>query len=46
MDTISEEEKYGNSGDKFYVAGKALVGGAEGISNFVNSALEVRNYTF
>lgn len=42
VDTISEEEKYGNSGDKFYSAGKAIVGGAEGISNLVNSALEVR----
>ncbi|KAJ8737720.1 hypothetical protein PYW08_000315 [Mythimna loreyi] len=41
VDTIREEEKYGNSGDKFYSAGKALVGGAEGVSNFVNSVLEV-----
>lgn len=42
VDTISESEKYGNTGDKFYTAGKSIVGGAEGISNFVNSALEVR----
>lgn len=41
MDTIKEEEKYGNSGDKFYSAGRALVGGAQGVSNFVNSVLEV-----
>ncbi|KAJ8737116.1 hypothetical protein PYW07_000387 [Mythimna separata] len=41
VDTIREEDKYGNSGDKFYSAGKALVGGAEGVSNFVNSVLEV-----
>lgn len=41
VDTISEEEKYGNTGDKFYGAGRALVGGAEGVSNLVNSVLEV-----
>ncbi|XP_013184858.2 uncharacterized protein LOC106130550 [Amyelois transitella] len=41
VDTIKEEEKYGNSGDRFYSAGRALVGGAEGVSNFVNSIIEV-----
>lgn len=41
MDIIKEEDKYGNSGDKFYVAGRALVGGAEGVSNLVNTVLEV-----
>ncbi|XP_047040468.1 uncharacterized protein LOC124644873 [Helicoverpa zea] len=46
VDTISEEEKYGNSGDKFYSTGKALVGGAEGLSNFVNSILEVPGTIF
>uniref|UniRef100_A0A2A4JV29 Uncharacterized protein n=1 Tax=Heliothis virescens TaxID=7102 RepID=A0A2A4JV29_HELVI len=46
VDTISEEEKYGNSGDKFYSTGKALVGGAEGFSNFINSVLEVPGTVF
>ncbi|CAH0703414.1 unnamed protein product [Spodoptera exigua] len=46
VDTIREEEKYGNSGDKFYSAGKAIVGGAEGLSNFVNSVLEVPGTVF
>lgn len=41
VDTIIEEEKYGNTGDKFESAGRALVNGAEGISNLVNSILEV-----
>lgn len=41
VDTIHEEEKYGNHGDKFYAAGKAIVGGAEGVSNIVNTVLEV-----
>ncbi|KAI8430758.1 hypothetical protein MSG28_000926 [Choristoneura fumiferana] len=46
VDTISEEEKYGNTGDKFYGAGRALVGGAEGVSNLVNSVLEVPGTIF
>lgn len=41
VDTIQEEEKYGNTGDKFYAAGRAIVGGASGVSNLVNSVLEV-----
>ncbi|XP_026499316.2 uncharacterized protein LOC113403089 [Vanessa tameamea] len=41
VDTIREEDKYGNDGDKFRNAGRAIVGGAEGISNFINSILEV-----
>lgn len=41
VDTIKEEEKYGNHGDKFYNVGRAVVSGAEGVSNFVNSVLEV-----
>ncbi|XP_050360608.1 uncharacterized protein LOC126780304 [Nymphalis io] len=41
VDTIREEDKYGNDGDKFRNAGRAIVGGAEGISNFFNSILEV-----
>ncbi|XP_014369921.2 uncharacterized protein LOC106719944 [Papilio machaon] len=41
VDTIKEEEKYGNNGDKFYSAGRAIVSGAENVSNFVNTVLEV-----
>ncbi|XP_059045824.1 uncharacterized protein LOC131841525 [Achroia grisella] len=41
VDTIQEEEKYGNTGDKFYGTGRAIVSGAEGVSNFVNSVIEV-----
>lgn len=41
MDTIKEEDKYGNNGDKFYSAGRAIVNGAENVSNFVNTVLEV-----
>lgn len=41
-----ESEKYGNTGDKFYSAGKAIVGGAEGFANFVNTILEVRYFNF
>ncbi|XP_063373222.1 uncharacterized protein LOC134661186 [Cydia amplana] len=46
VDTIKEEEKYGNSGDKFITAGRALVNGAEGVSNIVNSVLEVPGTIF
>ncbi|XP_023945508.1 uncharacterized protein LOC112051179 [Bicyclus anynana] len=46
VDTIKEEEKYGNSGDKFRDTGRAIVNGAEGISNFVNSILEVPSRIF
>ncbi|CAG4942084.1 unnamed protein product [Colias eurytheme] len=41
VDTIKEEEKYGNDGDKFASAGRAIVGGAESISNFINSLIAV-----
>ncbi|CAH0578076.1 unnamed protein product [Chrysodeixis includens] len=46
VDTITEDEKYGNTGDKFAGAGKALVGGAQSFSNFVNSILEVPGSVF
>ncbi|XP_048005835.1 uncharacterized protein LOC125241405 [Leguminivora glycinivorella] len=46
VDTIKEEEKYGNTGDKFITAGRALVHGAEGVSNIVNSVLEVPGTIF
>jgi hypothetical protein len=41
VDSIKEEDKYGNSGDKFGTVGRALVNGVEGISNFVNSIVDV-----
>ncbi|XP_045458601.1 uncharacterized protein LOC123668957 [Melitaea cinxia] len=41
VDTIREEEKYGNEGDKFRDAGRAIVGGAESFSNFFNTLIEV-----
>ncbi|CAF4745017.1 unnamed protein product [Pieris macdunnoughi] len=41
VDTIREEEKYGNTGDKFYNTGRAIVGGAERISNFINSLIAI-----
>lgn len=44
VDTIQEEDKYGNTGDKFYTAGRAIVAGASGVSNLVNSVLEVGHY--
>ncbi|CAB3225245.1 unnamed protein product [Arctia plantaginis] len=46
VDTIRESEKYGNTGDKFYTAGRAIVGGAEGFANFVNSVLEIPGKVF
>ncbi|GBP94326.1 hypothetical protein EVAR_25764_1 [Eumeta japonica] len=41
VDIIREDEKYGNHGDKFYSAGRAFVGGVAGVSNLVNSVLEI-----
>ncbi|XP_015593236.1 uncharacterized protein LOC107266839 [Cephus cinctus] len=41
VDGIREEEKYGNSGDKFSGIGRALVNGFEGISNFLNSVVDL-----
>lgn len=41
VDGISEDQKYGNSGDKFAGVGRALVNGFEGISNFLNAAVDV-----
>lgn len=41
VDKIREEDKYGNSGDKFIGIGRALVGGFEGLSNFLNTVVDV-----
>ena len=41
VDKIREEDKYGNNGDKFIGIGRALVGGFEGLSNFLNAVVDV-----
>ncbi|XP_023287878.1 uncharacterized protein LOC105703811 [Orussus abietinus] len=41
VDRIREEEKYGNSGDRFSGIGRALVNGFEGFSNFLNSVVDL-----
>ncbi|XP_068620024.1 uncharacterized protein [Battus philenor] len=46
VDTIREEEKYGNNGDKFYSTGRAIVSGAESFSTLVNSVLEIPSRLF
>ncbi|KAG4079710.1 hypothetical protein HA402_009096 [Bradysia odoriphaga] len=38
--TIQEHEKYGNTGDKFYPVGRAIVNGYEGFSNVLNKLLD------
>ncbi|XP_058804349.1 uncharacterized protein LOC131671721 [Phymastichus coffea] len=40
VDKITEEEKYGNNGDKFIGLGRALVNGFEGLSNFINGIVD------
>ncbi|XP_037038396.1 uncharacterized protein LOC119075915 [Bradysia coprophila] len=40
VDTIQEHEKYGNTGDKFYPVGRAIVNGYEGFSNVLNKLLD------
>ncbi|XP_044729580.1 uncharacterized protein LOC123292931 [Chrysoperla carnea] len=46
VDTIKEEDKYGNDGEKFRSIGKFVVGKAEGLSNFLNKAAEVPGQVF
>lgn len=41
VDGIQEHEKYGNNGDKFYGAGRALVNTYEGFSNILNKVIDV-----
>ncbi|XP_046421120.1 uncharacterized protein [Neodiprion pinetum] len=40
VDGIKESEKYGNSGDRFTGIGRAIVGGYEGFSNFLNAVVD------
>ncbi|KAK9876577.1 hypothetical protein WA026_013957 [Henosepilachna vigintioctopunctata] len=41
VDTIREEEKYGNEGDKFKTVGRALVNGFEALSNTINALIDI-----
>ncbi|XP_045478923.1 uncharacterized protein LOC123683954 [Harmonia axyridis] len=41
VDTISEEDKYGNDGEKFKSVGRVLVNGYESFSNFLNALFEI-----
>lgn len=41
LDQINEEDKYGNSGDKFAGVGRFVVNGIEGFSNLINKLFEV-----
>ncbi|XP_044014357.1 uncharacterized protein LOC122856667 isoform X2 [Aphidius gifuensis] len=41
VDRISDDEKYGNSGDKFIGVGRALVNGFEGLSNIINKIIDL-----
>lgn len=46
VDSIREEEKYGNDGDKFIGIGRALVSGFEGFSNFLNAIVDVSLFAY
>lgn len=41
VDRIKNEEKYGNTGDKFIGIGKTIVNGYESFSNFLNILTDV-----
>lgn len=41
MDTIREEDKYGNTGDRHAFIGRGVVAGFEGFSRILNKALDV-----
>ncbi|XP_003697009.1 uncharacterized protein LOC100870040 [Apis florea] len=45
VDSIKEEEKYGNSGDKFIGIGRALVTGYQEFSNFLNTLVDMPRKT-
>ncbi|XP_076394052.1 uncharacterized protein LOC143265480 isoform X2 [Megachile rotundata] len=40
VDGIKEQDKYGNTGDKFIGIGRALVNSFEGFSNFLNAIVD------
>lgn len=41
VDRIRNEEKYGNTGDKFIGIGRAFINGYENLSNFLNMLTDV-----
>lgn len=41
VDRITDDEKYGNMGDKFIGIGRALINGYENFSNFLNVVVDV-----
>lgn len=41
MDTIKEEEKYGNTGEKFASTSQAIVNGSARFAKFANSIIGV-----
>ena len=43
MDSIREEEKYGNDGSNLSQVGRSFVDGVEKLTNFIRSAVDVSN---
>ncbi|XP_032673549.1 uncharacterized protein LOC116845225 isoform X2 [Odontomachus brunneus] len=41
VDGIKEEDKYGNTGDKFIGVGRAIVNAYENLSNFLNTVVDL-----
>ncbi|XP_069697362.1 uncharacterized protein [Periplaneta americana] len=41
VDTIKEEDKYGNDGEKLGQVGRSIVGGVEKITNFISSTVDL-----
>lgn len=41
VDRIKEEDKYGNTGDKFVGVGRAIINAYENLSNFLNTVVDV-----
>jgi hypothetical protein len=41
VDTIREEEKYGNDGEKLGQVGRTIVGGVTKFTNFLGSTVDV-----
>lgn len=44
VDRIKEEEKYGNTGDRFIGFGRGIVNAFENLSNFLNTVVDVSVY--
>jgi hypothetical protein len=41
LDTIQEEEKYGNDGERLGQVGRTIVGGVTKFTNFLSSTVDV-----